>query len=648
MKNNKREYKMTVAGQLFQHLGLQMYSGAVPAISELISNSYDAMARNVWIAIPTGSPIKEEDKIEVKDDGHGMTFDECNSFYLSVGRNRRSGTGALTDSYNSLEPRKAQGRKGIGKLAGFGIAERVSIRTVRGKEISHFQMDFEKLTESSNFADVKGYSPKKLSDDGKNTDEDPETIVTLSRLKITRAIDEAKFRTSIARRLLVLNEEFTVHVNGGPISRKEIPLQFRFPRNHGDWEYETLEEGEEFKFRWWAGFSENTIPDEESRGFVIYVRGKLAQTPWFFDLSGGVWGQHGLQYLTGEVEADFLDESVDLIATGRAAVRWEEPVAAPLKEWGRKKVKELLGEWSEQRRKAKIESPKIKALLEQAEKLPKRDKKIFIKVVDRICAIPQLDKDEEGKEIADDLVEFAYNALTNRSFLNAIKQLNSASHEDIKKFDEVLSEWDVIEAVNTAYLVKGRREIIHKFKQMIDDKAPEKPDMQNYLKDHPWLINPKWSMLKHEARLDTIVQEYIEEGTASEGGMRRVDFFCLGDSQTAYIVEVKRPGASVGKNEIRQLEDYVSHLQNDLQQQSTSSSHRIAVVSGLLIAEKIQPEGQQHMDKLKEGFLEFRTWKNLMFEADNLHRELFQHIKDRAPQDDPRIKDLSEVNDEKT
>ena len=43
----QRKYKLSVAGQLFKHLGLQMYSGAVPAISELISNAYDAMARNV-------------------------------------------------------------------------------------------------------------------------------------------------------------------------------------------------------------------------------------------------------------------------------------------------------------------------------------------------------------------------------------------------------------------------------------------------------------------------------------------------------------------------------------------------------------------------------------------------------------------------
>ena len=50
-QGRKREYTMTLAGQLVKHLGLQMYSGAVPAIAELISNAYDAMARNVWITI---------------------------------------------------------------------------------------------------------------------------------------------------------------------------------------------------------------------------------------------------------------------------------------------------------------------------------------------------------------------------------------------------------------------------------------------------------------------------------------------------------------------------------------------------------------------------------------------------------------------
>src|SRR5687767_3809930 len=109
-----RHYKMTVAGQLFRHLGLQMYSGAVPALAELISNAYDAMARNVFITLPIGRAIENTDDIVVSDDGHGMTFDESNDLYLTVGRDRRAAADDWTKAYNGLQPRKVQGRKGIG------------------------------------------------------------------------------------------------------------------------------------------------------------------------------------------------------------------------------------------------------------------------------------------------------------------------------------------------------------------------------------------------------------------------------------------------------------------------------------------------------------------------------------------------------
>src|SRR5579864_9347946 len=99
----KREYKMTVAGQLFKHLGLQMYAGAVPAIAELISNAHDAMARNVWVTIPTDRAIQGSDEITVKDNGVGMSFEECNTEYLSVGRNRRSSGDDWTKPYDGLK-----------------------------------------------------------------------------------------------------------------------------------------------------------------------------------------------------------------------------------------------------------------------------------------------------------------------------------------------------------------------------------------------------------------------------------------------------------------------------------------------------------------------------------------------------------------
>ena len=640
--SGERRYKMTVAGQLFKHLGLQMYSGAVPAISELISNAYDAMARNVWITIPTGGPISQNDEIIVRDDGHGMSYEECNSLYLFVGRDRRGHQNGWAKEYNELPTRKVQGRKGIGKLAGFGIANLIAVRTVKNRKIAHFEINYDELTKSSHFADTDGYDPEPLSDDNKSTNKKPGTSITLSRLKISRAINEDEFKKSIARRLLVLDENFTVHVNGTAISRQEIPFQFRFPEDVGSWETADLSNGQQFQ--WWAGFCKDTIPDEEQRGFVVYVRGKLAQTPWFFDLSGGLWGQHGMQYLTGEIQADFLDESVDLIATDRGAIRWEEPTAVPLKEWGRKKIRELLESWVDKRREEKVKSPKVASYLEQAEKLPEKERKIFKRVVERICNIPQLDKDQEGKDIADELVEFVYNALTNRSFLEAIRQLNTASPDDVVQFTEVLSDWDIIEAVNTAHLVKGRVEIIRKFKQMINDQVREKPHMQNYVRDHPWLIDPKWTVLFHERALDTVIREQfeIEKSGEIEGG-QRLDFFCLGDGhKTAYIVETKRPGDLVGREEFDKLRNYVLYLRERLQSEANEKERR-TTVEGLLIADRIREGDKGHAQSHQSaGTFDIRSWNNLLTSAETLHREFFDVVKERAPADDPRMKNLSE------
>ena len=632
---------MTIAGQLFKHLGLQMYSGAVPAISELISNAYDAMARNVWITIPAGRAITQNDVIEVRDDGHGMSFKECNSLYLLVGRDRRSPQSQWTKEYNGLRSRKVQGRKGIGKLAGFGIADLINLRTVKNKQISHFRLDYDKLTKSSKFADTEGYEPAPLLDDGARTKESPSTTITLSRLKIQRTINEDQFKKSIARRLLVIDEDFTVHVNGIPVSRQEIPFQFRFPEEIGEWKTDALENGQQFQ--WWAGFCKDTIPDEEQRGFVVYVRGKLAQSPWVFDLSGGVWGQHGMQYLTGEIRADFLDESVDLIATDRGTVRWEDPIAVPLKEWGRKKIRVLLETWADKRREAKIRSPKINLYIEQAWCLPENERRIFNTVVDRICAIPQLDKDKEGRDIADDLVEFVYNALTNRSFLDAIRSLNAASTEDIAHFQKVLSEWDIIEAVNTAHLVKGRVEIIQKFAQMIKDRVPEKPDMQDYLRDHPWLIDPKWTMLVHEKSLDKMICDKFNISVPkSKEGARRLDFFCLGDHQTAYVVDAKRPNLLVGRKEFDQVRDYVLFLREKLQQGSTKNEYNRTIVNGLLIADRIRPSDLGHARIGQDaGIFDIRTWGNLLGTAESMHKEFLEAVTNRAPHDDPRMAELA-------
>ncbi len=110
-------------GRIIDSLGIQMYQRPVAAIAELIANTWDADAKCVNVILPYS--IGDDAVIVVKDDGLGMTFEECEDRYLNVGHNRRVELGD-----RSAGGRPVLGRKGIGKFAGFGIADIVAIETV--------------------------------------------------------------------------------------------------------------------------------------------------------------------------------------------------------------------------------------------------------------------------------------------------------------------------------------------------------------------------------------------------------------------------------------------------------------------------------------------------------------------------------------
>ncbi|NMM33631.1 MAG: hypothetical protein HHJ13_06480, partial [Phycicoccus sp.] len=341
-----RELEMTFAGALVKHLGLQMYSGAVPSIAELISNAWDADAANVWVTIPFDDAVSASMEISVRDDGHGMTFQEINDKYLMLGRDRR-----VSDGDYSLGGRPALGRKGIGKLAGFGIAKIVEVWSVKDGQLTAFEMDYEKITDVS--STIRHYKPNILHDRPVKP-EDPiqaGTLVRLRRIQLKNRINGSRFRLGMGRRFSILSATFRVHVNDNELLRQEQPLQFRFPATG----VSTAEVPGLGTIQWWAGFTEKPIQVEETRGISVLARGKIAQAPFFFELSGGAGSQLGLQYLTGEVTADGLDdEGSDLIATDRASVLWEHPAAQPLLDWGQAKIRELLREWSKGRREVQV------------------------------------------------------------------------------------------------------------------------------------------------------------------------------------------------------------------------------------------------------------------------------------------------------
>jgi hypothetical protein len=158
------EFGLKIQGGMLEALGINMYSTLGKCLVEFLANGYDAEATKVDISIPfhdiekarvkvraaakkrveekkaepftvLTTPLPESIQVMIRDDGHGMTPNDIENKFLPFNRNRRfdAKLNKETDQLNRSENNKRQvmGRKGLGKLAGFGAAELVVIRTKR-------------------------------------------------------------------------------------------------------------------------------------------------------------------------------------------------------------------------------------------------------------------------------------------------------------------------------------------------------------------------------------------------------------------------------------------------------------------------------------------------------------------------------------
>jgi len=625
---HERTLKMRYAGGLVRHLGLQMYSGMVPAVAELIANAWDADATRVEVEVPLDEPIEEGAQVIVRDNGTGMTFEDVNDAYLVLGRDRR----AVTGSQYTDGGRRVMGRKGIGKLAGFGIAHLVRIETVRDGHLTGFEMDYDQIVADAGGELVGDYQPPVRADRPVEDDDELQqgTSVSLTRLQVRRAINGDQFKRSMARRFAVFGEQFELLINGTALATDEETWQFRFPEDG----WATDEVPGLGAVKWWAGFTEKPIPHDDARGIAVLARGKLVQRPFFFDLSGGTQGQHGMQYLTGEVIADGLDDAQDLIATDRATVLWEDPVAQPLLEWGQALVRKLLREWTEGRRREN-EQRIIRAVPELAiiDRLPERAQ---AELREAVAALTKVDTIDE--ERLRELVTFLVRAYDNEQFMVLIRELNAADVEVGEQLARLVQEWDVQEAVSLAWIVRGRIEIIGKFEEMIRARVPEKPDMQDYVKKHPWLLDPGWDMLRHETSIDRVIRDELGIEPDTDDGKRRLDFFTLADSGIAVVVELKRPGIALDRDDVRQLEDYVNALRGHYSKITDATQKRI--VKGVLVGSQIKEADREYFTNAEKADIVTRTWSGLLENAERLHRDYLAVVKERAKADDPRIEQL--------
>ena len=285
-------YHLRISRLTIDKLGVKLYDKASAVVAELVANGYDADAENVTVRVPLGTLLatkQDEGKkqvIEVIDNGHGMTPKEAIEFYLEVGSDRRTRPGG---EKSRSKKRPVMGRKGIGKLAPFGICQRIEIisaggpKTSKGYRIAHFFLDYKDIVKDED-TDVPIMAG---SLDGKYA-KATGTTVRLTQFLARRVPDLETFSRQLASRFVFARSDFAIavedtrHPKAAPhkIKPVDVPIVENTKIDLSKRPVET-ESGKKLKVSGWLAMAKNPYKTEELAGVRIYARNKIvAMTCW--------------------------------------------------------------------------------------------------------------------------------------------------------------------------------------------------------------------------------------------------------------------------------------------------------------------------------------------------------------------------------
>lgn len=635
MTTMANEYTMRISRLTVDKLGVKLYDKVSAVIAELISNSYDADATRVTVGAPMGNYLASKaggsisDKgfeITIEDDGTGMTPDEMQNFFLVVGAERR--TDARRGSTSRIHRRKVMGRKGVGKLAPFGICKKIEVisaskdggkPTQEGKRkhlTSHVVLDYDDITTEH---DETGEPYKPLVGPRDDTfSERYGTTIILKDFNYRKVPEIALLSRQIAQRFGIRSANWTVVLRDNTKTPSE-------PRTVGAFDVDTMpntrivfekervtgpdgdvsdlragfeQDGKFYPVTGWVAYSKEPYKDDLMAGIRIYCRGKIAAQTSIFNRKAGFTGEHSIRsYLVGELHADWLDETDDLIQTDRRDVLWSDDLAAAFQEWGQRVVARIGTLSRNPMRKAARKlffqtgrvDERVRAAYPAENQEEIRERAIELaKMFGKSTSMAEAADEEVVRGLVNMSITFAPHVTLDRMMKTAVAE----THSPLSAISSFLRTARIAELSAFGRIAEDRLKVIKRLEALKDDKGTDEDSLQNLIEDAPWLINPEWAPVTANQSLHSLRREfekYYEEKTGRaislsdfQDPKRRPDFVLSSQEGVAQIVEIKRPGHVLKNDEMDRIVTYhdcmKSFLNDNVELQRFFRDFRVTLV----------------------------------------------------------------------
>ncbi|MGR5214709.1 BbrUII/HgiDII family restriction enzyme [Vibrio harveyi] len=519
-------YTMTISLNVLKHLGINLYSSVPAVITEAVANAWDADANEVIITAE-----KEDNSIIILDDGDGMTLEDINKRFLEVGHDRReSGFG------RTLRGRNVMGRKGLGKLSLFSIAQKIEVYTKKDGQEHAFVLDYPRIVQAIEGAIEGDYHPEPIKFSPPQSFEKG-TLIHVKELNKKRKTSASILKRSLARRFSVIGEAngFVVEVNGEKVdpSDREYLSKLEYLWYFGGQEqYDIIksttnaelfsgkdngliDSSEQWSISGWIGTTKSSgdlkAKDDEGNlnSIVLMARGRVVHENLLSEINdGGLY----TKYISGEINADFLDEDdlADIATSSRQALVEDDPRVLALKSYIVTQLKFIAKEWTRLRNERGADNAEKEntAIKEWIEGLRGDSKKAARKLIGHIEGLP-FDDTEDGKQSKKEIFKYgiiAFEKLRMKERVSDIEKLTTFNSEQFRAlFDEV----DELEASFYYDIISERLKIIKTLKDKAADNDLE-VEMQRHIFKHMWLLDPSWERANNS--------EYMEKSLSHEFG----------------------------------------------------------------------------------------------------------------------------------
>ena len=628
------------AHNVIEHLGLKLYQNKpTNVIAELVSNSWDAMASNSHVDLSVSDQGMPQ-AISVYDDGRGMSKQDLATNYLVVGRPKPRPTSTTRGS----AVRYPMGRKGIGKLAPFGIARLVHVITVQDGVAMWLRFNYEAMlaAENQDASTTVIYAPDVLADEVPIEDifsnQEPAmqailekfiltikasksgTLIYATALTIRKQISTIQLRESLGRRFTVTlaRPDFSVHVNGGLLSETDVfpEWELRIPEQGTSEHVITTPAGNK-SIKFWVGFVKTANWSQEEAGIGVYAHGKIAQDrPFFFGVKGR---EIFSRYMYAVVEADWIDElQQDTISTDRTSVNWDDSDLESFYSWGSQAVLTWINSY-EQRRKeiSKVEDiALVDGFLENTSgiKLRVSEKTHLVDLISQVT--PRLGKDREAKVR---LIEAAAKAWVHEPARKLIKELwtqvttfeTSAFASSVNRLSDEL----VPESLSLAVAFSLRVFALTQLHGHI--LKGQETQLQQLIENFPWILHSKYERFVYRKSLANIVKEEAAliakrnpfPAIPADRTLPDFVFFGTPEDREHLVVEPKGPGDIADHEEYQQLHSYVLYL---------ASRFQSAKVTGLLVS----GGHADYLTNYRSQAIDFEKWSDVLLRSRRGHMDL--------------------------